>query len=79
MYNSSVVDLYLKFNKCLPMCCNAQPILKYMCHIVTVQCRKNPYVEQYDRVKVNEYLELERLAKVLEQLVDKFSGMVYCL
>ena len=37
--------------------------------------RKNPYVEHYDVVKVNEYMDLDNLAKVLEELVNKYSGM----
>ena len=37
--------------------------------------RKDPYKEHYDKVKVNEYMSLDELAKVLEELVKKFSGM----
>ena len=33
-------------------------------------------MEQYDRVKVSEYLELETLAKVLEHLVNTLSGIL---
>jgi len=37
--------------------------------------RKNPYDEQYDRMKVNEYLDLERLANILEILTKTLQGM----
>ena len=37
--------------------------------------RKNPYVEYYDVINVNEYMDLDNLAKVLNELVAKFSGM----
>jgi len=36
--------------------------------------RKNPYDEQYDRMKVNEYLDLERLANILEMLTTTLQG-----
>ena len=37
-------------------------------------CRKNPYVEHYDVIKVNEYMQLDNLAKVLNELIKKFPG-----
>ena len=37
--------------------------------------RKNPYIEHYDVIKVNEYMDLDKLAKVLNELITKFSGM----
>ena len=38
--------------------------------------RKDPYKEHYDVVKVNEYMSLDDLAKVLEELINKFSGII---
>ena len=38
--------------------------------------RKNPYVKKNDAIKVNEYLDLGRLAKVLQKLDDKYSGIL---
>ena len=40
----------------------------------TILNRKNPYVEHYDKVKVNEYMDLDRLAKVLNELTEMFPG-----
>ena len=36
--------------------------------------RKNPYEEHYDKVKVNEYMDLDSLAKVLNELTEMFPG-----
>ena len=38
--------------------------------------RKNPYVENYDMIKVNEHMDLDSLAKVLDELVKKSSGIL---
>ena len=37
--------------------------------------RKDPYEEHYDVTKVNEYMNLVSLAKVLDELMKKFAGM----
>ena len=37
--------------------------------------RKNPYVEHYDVIMVNEYMKLDNLAKLLDELIKKFSGI----
>ena len=44
-------------------------------YYITTTHRKNPYVENYDVIKVNEYMNLDNLAKVLEELVKIFSGI----
>ena len=36
--------------------------------------RKNPYEEHYDVIKVNEYMDLVSLAKVLDELMKRFAG-----
>ena len=41
--------------------------------------RKNPYEEHYDVIKVNEYMDLVSLAKVLDELMKKFPGMLTVL
>ena len=38
--------------------------------------RKNLYEEHYDVIKVNEYMDLVTLAKVLDELTKKFAGML---
>ena len=52
------------------------PELLLMC-FVALFCkldRKNPYEECYDKVKVNEYMDLDSLAKVLNELTEMFPG-----
>jgi len=45
-------------------------------YVTFAQCRKNPYTEHYEKIKVDEFLNLKRLAIVLETLVDSFPGML---
>ena len=44
--------------------------------ILLLLYRKNPYIENCDMVKVNEYMDLDSLAKVLDELVKEFSGIL---
>ena len=52
--------------------CPYAKLLLLHCYLL---CRKNPYTEHYDKVKVNEYMDLDKLAKILEALVKKYPGM----
>ena len=50
-----------------------------MTSVVCILYRKNPYEERYDKVKVNEYMDLVSLAKVLDELTKIFPGTYVCI
>ena len=50
-----------------------------MTSVVCILYRKNPYEERYDKVKVNEYMDLVNLAKVLDELTKIFPGKYVCI
>ena len=48
-------------------------VLRICC--VVPKNRKNPYTEHYEKLKVDEFLNLKRLAIILENLVESFPGV----
>ena len=54
-------------------------LLCIMFAVICILYRKNPYEEHYDRVKVNEYMDLVSLAKVLDELTKMFPGTYVCI